>query len=47
MWRHDEGLSVEIAVDAERFIEDLGFANALTDVRRAGLSLYIEQHFHV
>jgi hypothetical protein len=25
MWRRDEGLRVESAVDAERFIEDVGF----------------------
>src|SRR6266550_1452670 len=36
MWRRDEDLRVESAVDAERFIEDVGFANTLTDARRAG-----------
>jgi hypothetical protein len=41
MWRRDEELRVERAVDAERFIEDVGFANTLTDTRRAGPSLYI------
>src|SRR2546430_11492493 len=41
MWRRDEDLRVENPVDAERFIEDVGFANALTDARRAGPSLYI------
>ncbi len=41
MWRRDEDLRVESAVDAERFIEDAGFANTLTDTRRAGPSLYI------
>jgi len=41
MWRRDEDLRVERAVDAERFIEDVGFANTLTDARRAGPSLYI------
>jgi hypothetical protein len=41
MWRRDEELRVESAVDAERFIEDVGFANTLTDTRRAGPSLYI------
>jgi hypothetical protein len=41
MWRRDEDLRVESAVDAERFIEEVGFANTLTDVRRAGPSLYI------
>jgi hypothetical protein len=38
MWRRDEDLRVESAVDAERFIEDVGFANTLTDARRAGSS---------
>jgi hypothetical protein len=41
MWRRDEELRVESAVGAERFIEDVGFANTLTDARRAGPSLYI------
>ena len=41
MWRRDEELRVEGALDAERFIEDVGFANTLTDTRRAGPSLYI------
>ena len=41
MWRRDEDLRIESAVDAERFIEDVGFANTLTDPRRAGPSLYI------
>lgn len=41
MWRRDEELRIERAVDAERFIEDVGFANTLTDARRAGPSLYI------
>src|SRR5437660_9839287 len=41
MWRRDEDLRIENAVDAERFIEDVGFANTLTDARRAGPSLYI------
>lgn len=40
-WRRDEDLRVESAVDAERFIEEVGFANTLTDARRAGPSLYI------
>ena len=39
MWRRDEDLRIESAVDAERFIEDGGFANTLTDARRAGPSL--------
>ena len=41
MWRREEDLRVESAIDAERFIEDVGFANTLTDTRRAGPSLYI------
>jgi len=41
MWRRDEDLRIESAVDAKRFIEDVGFANTLTDTRRAGPSLYI------
>ena len=27
MWRRDEDLRVESAIDVERFIEDVGFAN--------------------
>jgi hypothetical protein len=38
MWRRDEDLRVESAVEAERFIEDVGFANTLTDTRRPGPS---------
>src|ERR1051325_11017846 len=41
MWRRDEDLRVERAVDAECFIQDVGFANTLTDTRRSGPSLYI------
>src|SRR3984893_2183597 len=41
MWRRDEDLRVESAASAERFIEDVGFANTLTDTRRAGPSLYV------
>jgi len=41
MWRREEEIRVESALDAERFIEDVGFANTLTDTRRAGPSLYI------
>jgi hypothetical protein len=29
MWRRDEDLCVERAVDAERFIEEVGFSNTL------------------
>ena len=41
MWRREEELRVESALDAERFIEEVGFANTLTDTRRSGPSLYI------
>jgi len=41
MWRREEELRVENALDAERFIEATGFASTLTDARRAGPSLYI------
>ena len=41
MWRRDKELRIESAIDAERFIEDVGFANTLTDARRAGPSLCI------
>jgi hypothetical protein len=40
-WRRDEGGRVERGIDAERFIEEVGFANALTDSRHAGPSLFI------
>lgn len=41
MWRRDPELMVENAVDAERFIESVGFAYALTDYRWVCPSLYI------
>ena len=41
MWRREEELRVDNALDAEKFIEGVGFCNALTDVRRDGPSLYI------
>src|SRR4051812_21433291 len=41
LWRRDEEVRVERALDAERFIEAVGFANTLTDARRAGPSLYM------
>lgn len=31
MWQKDEDLRVESAVHGERFIEEVGFANTLTD----------------
>jgi hypothetical protein len=36
MARREGNLRVESAVDAERFIQDVGFANTLTDARRVG-----------
>jgi hypothetical protein len=40
-WRRDESLRVDTAVDAERFIDQVGFAACLTDARRPGPSLYV------
>jgi hypothetical protein len=39
--RRDEELRVKSAVDAERLIEDVGFAKTLTDAHRTSPSLYI------
>ena len=41
MWRRDPELRVETVEQAERFIEEVGFAWALTDSRTKGPSLYI------
>ena len=41
MWRRDPENRVEDVYDAERFIEDIGFCEALTDSRRPGPSLYV------
>jgi hypothetical protein len=41
MWRRDPETRVEDVFAAERFIEDVGFCEALTDSRRPGPSLYI------
>lgn len=41
MWRREEDRRIERVIDAERFIEEVGFANALTDARRSGPSLFI------
>src|SRR5262249_8591801 len=41
MWRRLPDLRVESAMEAERFVEEIGFCGALTDSRRAGASLYI------
>ena len=40
-WRRMPELRVEDAVEAERFIESVGFCATLTDARRPGPSLYI------
>jgi hypothetical protein len=40
-WRRDPIRQVETAANAERFIEQVGFAACLTDSRRPGPSLYI------
>ena len=41
VWRRDPENRVEDVYAAERFIEDVGFCEALTDSRRPGPSLYI------
>ncbi|HZN07850.1 MAG TPA: hypothetical protein VFB65_13740 [Pyrinomonadaceae bacterium] len=41
MWRRDPEWRVEDVHAAERFIEDVGFCEALTDSRRPGPSLYV------
>jgi len=40
-WCRDPELRIETELDAERFIEDVGFCAGLTDARRPGPSLYI------
>ena len=40
-WRREETRQVETVFDAERFIDDVGFAACLTDSRRPGPSLYV------
>src|SRR5262245_32790938 len=40
-WWRDEWRSVHTVLDAERFVEQVGFAACLTDVRRPGPSLYV------
>jgi hypothetical protein len=40
-WRREATRQVETAHDAERFIEQVGFAACLTDSRRPGPSLYV------
>src|SRR5262245_35994624 len=41
IWRRDPENRVEDVYAAERFIEDVGFCEALTDSRRPGPSLYV------
>jgi hypothetical protein len=40
-WRREGTRQVETASEAERFIEQVGFAACLTDARRPGPSLYV------
>jgi hypothetical protein len=40
-WRREATQQVETAFEAERFIEQIGFAACLTDSRRPGPSLYV------
>jgi hypothetical protein len=40
-WRREATRQVATALEAERFIEQVGFASCLTDARRPGPSLYI------
>jgi len=40
-WRREGARQVETAIDAERFVEQAGFAACLTDSRRPGPSLYV------
>src|SRR5437773_9151076 len=41
LWRREGTQQVACAFDAERFIEQVGFAACLTDSRRPGPSLYV------
>src|SRR4249920_4163811 len=40
-WCREGSRQIETAFDAERFIEQVGFAACLTDSRRPGASLYV------
>ena len=40
-WRREETRPIDTALDAERFIEQVGFAACLSDARRPGPSLYV------
>ena len=41
MWRREPEARVESAVEAERFVESVGFCFAMSDARRPGPSLYV------
>ena len=40
-WRRESARQVETVAEAERFVEQIGFAACLTDSRRPGPSLYV------
>jgi hypothetical protein len=40
-WRREGARQVETAADAERFVQQVGFAACLTDSRKPGASLYV------
>lgn len=40
-WRREAIGQIETVIAAERFIEDVGFASCMTDVRKPGPSLYV------
>ena len=40
-WWREEARAIQTAFDAERFVQDVGFAACLTDARRPGPSLYV------
>ena len=40
-WRREGTRQVTTAIDAERFVEQVGFASCMTDSRRPGPSLYV------
>jgi hypothetical protein len=40
-WRRENARQVTTAIEAERLIEEVGFASCLTDARRPGPSLYV------
>jgi len=40
-WRREGARQIETAFDAERFVDQVGFAACLTDSRRPGPSLYV------